>query len=213
MNHDRNRRRFGKSNDELVEYFANAIGVRAQNLDNSGGAFNSHDAHWQRLVAMKSGHLARFDRTRATLDRLAPEMRAVLVVVYTPHGAPTWLLDALSPAWGGGSYVTLATKLPRALVAAEKRKPGLTVLDWMATRGRGDSALFRHLRDDAEAQRIEALAAYDDLRVERIRAEQAASRARKAERDRRNEELYLELTGRIRAKQAARFASKIKRAS
>lgn len=214
MDHDRNRRRYGKSDDELVEFFANAIGVKAQNMDNAGGAFDSNEAHYGRLAAMKRGHLKRFDRTEATLLRLAKEHRDVLVLVYTPHGAPTWLADALSPAWGGGSFVQLAIRQPRAKLAAKDRPPGRTILDWLVVRGRTPKdPLLTSLREDAEDLRIEALDAYEILRRERIKVDQAADRDAKLARDERNERLYLELTGRIRAKQSARFESKIRSAS
>lgn len=214
MDHDRNRRRFGKSDDELVEYFANAIGVKAQNMDNAGGAFDSNEAHYGRLAAMQRGHLRRFDRTEATLARLSKEHRDVLVLVYTPHGAPTWLADALSPAWGGGSYVQLSIRQPRAKLAAKERPPGRTILDWLVVRGRTPKdPLLTSLREDSEDLRIAALEAYEVLRRERVKAEQQADRNAKQARDERNTALYHELTGRIRAKRTARFEAKLRRAS
>lgn len=210
MDHDRNRRRYGKSDEELVELFANALGVRAQNLDSGGGAFDSDALHAMMLQSSSRGTMARHDGIRSTLERVEVEHRRVLVAVYTPHGAPTWLLDAFAPAWGGGSYIRLAASLPRATLAAADRKPGTTVVDWMATRGRGDSPLFRNLRDDAEALRLAALAAYDVVRVERVRADQERDRAAKVARDERNRKLYLELTARSRTRRSSRFEARLK---
>lgn len=210
--HDRNRRRFGKADDELVGWFSAAIGVKAQNLDSNGGAFNSHDAHEGRLKAMAwlSGHVGScewFDRVAKTIARLEPGHRTVLVTVYTPHAAPTWLQDALSPPWGGGSFVQLACALPRASLAARDRVDGRTVGDWLATQGRGGAtALLKHLKEDSEALRMPVLAAYEALRIARIKAEQVEERRLKGVREEKNAKRYLELCGVKRSKDRARRA-------
>jgi hypothetical protein len=131
--------------------------------------------------------------------------------VYAPHGAPTWLADALSTPWGGGSFVQLAIGLPRAALAAADRSEGRTVLDWLVARGRrAKDALLVSLREDCETLRVPALAAYDALRIARVKAEQEADRAAKVAREERNARLYTELTGRLRARAATRFERRMK---
>lgn len=238
--YDRNRRRFGKADDELVGFFSAALGVKAQNLDSSGGAFNSHEAHWGRLQAMQRGQLAWYDAVAATLGQLPALHRRVLVVVYSPHAAPTWLQDALSTPWGGGSFVALATAQPRALTAAAERngesiawdstpkdagpvsqrpvrygvvrksyKGGETVLDWLIRRGRGASEnLLKSLREDCEALRMPALAAYEELRKARVKAKLVADKERADKRSERNMRLYTELTGKRERKVRERRARK-----
>ncbi len=211
MDHDRNRRRFGKSDDELVGWFASAIGVKAQNIDASGGDGNPNERHYSRLRAMGRGTMARHDAVAATIGEVSSERRRVIVLVYTPHAAPTWLQDALSTPWGGGSLLQLATTLPRAAAAAQSRCPGTTIIDWLSHRGRrAKDALLVGLREDAEALRIAALAAYDPLRIDRVRREQSAEREAKQERERRNAELYAELTGRKRARDSAKFERRLR---
>lgn len=209
--HARNQRRYGKADDELVGYFSSAIGVKAQNFDSSGGGFNSHEAHYGRLRAIARGDLAWFDRVGATLAALPAEHRHVLALVYRPHGAPTWLADALLPPWGSGSFVQLSLGLPRAVLAAAERKSGDTVLDFLVRRGRrAKDALLTSLREDAEALRLPALAAYDVLRVARVKAEQAADREAKRQREERNAKLYEEMTGRRLQKERARFERRMR---
>lgn len=204
---DRNRRRFGKADDELVSFFSAAIGVRAQNYDSSGGGTDPNEWHYGRLRSMQRGELARFDRIAATLRQLPSAARVVLVAVYTPHAAPTWLQDALSPPWGGGSFVALAQTTPRAALAAMNREPGQTVLDWLAQRGRrAKDPLLQSLRDDCEVSRLAALEAYEPLRVARIKADQVRDRDAAESRSRRNQELFSELVGRRTAKERQRIA-------
>lgn len=232
--HDRNRRRFGKADDELVGFFSAAIGVRAQNLDSNGGAFNSHDAHEGRLKAMawltgRVGAREWFDRVGSTLVQLPLEHRRLVVLVYTPHGAPTWLADALSTPWGGGSFVQLACALPRATLAAADRhggaiawpkrgvvraqpRDGQTVLDWLVARGRrAKDALLSSLREDGEALRMPALAAYEQLRIERVKAEQIVERDTKAARERANEDRYLKWLGKRRRGESDRLTKRQER--
>lgn len=209
--HDRNQRRYGKADDELVGFFSSAIGVKAQNLDSSGGAFNSNEAHWGRLQAMQRGSLAWFERVGATIAKLTSAERRIVSLVYTPHGAPTWLADALSTTWGGGSFVRLAITLPRATQAAAQRSEGTTVLDWLSSRGRrAKDALLISLREDAEALRIPALQAYELLRVQRVKAEQIAEREAKRLREQRNAAMLEEVLGMSRRRARKRFELRLK---
>ncbi len=211
MDHDRNRRRFGKADDELVGWFACAIGVKAQNIDAGGGDGNPEERHYSRLRAMNRGTMAWYDAVSATIGQLATEHRRVIGLVYTPHAAPTWLQDALATPWGGGNLVQLSTTLPRATTAAQARAPGQTVLDWLAARGRrAKDPLLASLREDAEALRMSALTAYDPLRIDRVKREEVAKREASRERERRNADLYAELTGRNRARDSARFERRLR---
>ncbi len=211
MDHDRNRRRFGKADDELVGWFACAIGVKAQNIDANGSDGNPEERHYSRLRAMNRGTMAWYDAVAATIGKLTPEHRQVIALVYTPHAAPTWLQDALSTPWGGGSLVQLAATLQRAQTAAHARVPGQTVVDWLTARGRrAKDPLLAALREDAEALRVAALTAYDPLRVDRVKREETAKREAARERERRNADLYAELTGRNRARDSARFERRLR---
>lgn len=209
--HARNQRRFGKADDELVGWFAASIGVRAQTYERGGSAaFDSNVAHGARLRALEQGGIAWFDRVAATIRQLAPEHRRVLVLVYTPHSWPTWLADALSTPWGGGSFVALASTLPRAAEAAMRslkveRVAPASVMSWFGSRGRGGAdELFRRLKSDGEEIRLAALAAYDALRVARLKREQAVERKAKEDRERANAKLLAEkLAGRRRKARAA----------
>lgn len=225
--HDRHRRRYGKADDELVGWFSAAIGVKAQSYEASTSAFDPGRPHEARLRALASGGMSWFDRIAATLAQLTPEHRRIIALVYTPHAAPTWLQDALSPPWGGGSFVQIATALPRATVAAQDRhrdvtwperrrgvvrvqpQDGRTVLDWLVARGRrAKDVLLTSLREDAEALRMPAIAAYDVLRIARIKAEQVADKEAVERRSERNLALYSELVGKKRRKERERRAKR-----
>lgn len=197
--HDRNRRRYGKSDDELVGFFSSAIGVSAIDWDDDGKGGNPNELHYSRLRAMQRGHMAMYDRVAATLVRLGTDHRRVVVAVYTPHAAPTWLQDALSTPWGGGSFVRLACGLPRASLAAAERPDGRTVLDWLSARGRrAKDPLLTSLREDCEELRMPALVAYDELRRERVRSELEADREAARQRSERNMAIYAALKSRRR---------------
>lgn len=208
--------RYAKSDEELTGFFTAALGVKAQSYQgNGGGAFDSAALHDQRLKAMRAGGMAWFDRVGRTLAQMPPLTRELLTTVYTPHAWPTWLADALSTPWGGGSFVLVAASLPRAATAAQ-RETG--VLEWMLSRGRGGAsdgeaksltALFRNLRDDAEALRMPAIAMYDLLRVARCKAEArerwegVSTEQRRADRQRRRDEAEQEA---LRSSAAQRVA-------
>lgn len=212
--HDRNRRRYGKADDELTGFFSNAIGVKAQNINDDPKGGDQNEWHYSRLRAMQRGHMAWFDSVARTVVLLPVDHRKTVMAVYTPHAAPTWLQDALSPPWGGGSFVRLAAGLPRAVLAAAERQEGRTVLDWLSARGRrAKDDLLTSLREDAEALRMPALAAYEALRKERIKSELAADSDRAKAKAERNMRLYSELVGRRARRDSERFARKTRRAA
>lgn len=210
--HARNQRRYGKADDELVGYFSAAIGVKAQSYEPSTAAFDPGRPHEARLRALSGGGMRWFDAVGATLGQLEIDHRRVLAAVYAPHAWPTWLADALSTPWGGGSFVGLAGGLPRAALAARTREGGLTVLDWLAKRGKtAKDALMTSLREDCEALRLPALVAYDAFRIVRIKDGQVAERDRAARQSERNVRLYSDLTGRRYARERERFEARIRR--
>lgn len=212
--HARNQRRYGKADDELVGWFSAAIGVKAQSYEPSTSAFDPGRPHEARLRALSNGGMRWFDAVGGSLALLEAEHRRVLAAVYTPHGWPTWLADALATPWGGGTFVSLVAGLPRAVLAARDRKEGLTVAGWLSASGRGaKDALLRSLRDDGEALRMPALVAYDALRIARIKAEQFETRAAAERRSEANFRLYSELVGRRGAKDRARFEARTRRSA
>lgn len=114
------------------------------------------------------------------------------------HNAPDplgLLRVALSPTWGHGTYVRLAVGQHRALRAFGKRYPGRTpsldaVLDHLAYEaGRGDASerMLAELRNECEAARDEALAAFANVRTahttrsSKARQEANAAEQRRAE--------------------------------
>lgn len=210
--HARNQRRYGKADDELVGYFSAAIGVRAQSYEPSTAAFDPGRPHEARLKALAGGGMRWFDAVGGTLALLDVDYRRVLSAVYRPHAWPTWLADALSTPWGGGTFVALVGTLPRAALAAQSRDVGVTVLDWLAKRGKtAKDALLTSLREDGEALRMPALVAYDALRIARIKAAQVAERAAGERQSERNLQLYSELVGRRAKRQRERFEARLRR--
>lgn len=204
--------RLAKADEELNGYYLSHLGVAAQGYENSVQAFVSANAHAARMLRMRKGTMAWWDRVDATLRLLPAEHRVVLTLVYTPHGWPTWLADALSPAWGGGSFVALSATLPRAATASEERKSGQSILGWFAARGRGsDDALWRNLKDDCAKLRLAALEAYEVLRMTRIRDENEAEREAKRRRDDRVAAFAAEIRAKGEVRQARRFARKLGR--
>ncbi len=154
-----------------------------------------------------------YDAVAETLSGTDPESRRVIETVYTPCGtgfvpprksseararrrrgrdeddlAPDFLAIALTPKWGGGSFVRLALRQDRALRAFAKRWPDKTpthaaVLEFLvfeAGMGSGSATFFRQLRDDCEGPRSRALGAYDELRSARVDREAREARERRA---------------------------------
>ena len=214
---DQGGHRYAAADAELAGFFTSAIGLKGQSYDaNGGGAFNSNSLHDARIRALDAGSVPWFDRVEATFMRLPANSQRVLALVYTPHGWPTWLADALSTPWGGGSFVALAAGLPRAVAAAGGGSP----LVWLASRGRGGANereskamtdLYRRLRQDCEDLRLGALALYDVVRVERIKRSQAAEREEKAAISTRNIALFDDLTGAKSDRDSQRFLARMKR--
>jgi len=203
--------RYASADAELAGFFTAALGVIAQGYENNGvQAFLSCHAHAVRILAIQRGHMRWYDRVEATLLQLPAEHRRVLELIYRPHAWPTWLASELATPWGGGSMVALAATLTRATDAAG----GGSAIGWLVSRGRGGAndgevkrlqGLFRRLREDAEGLRMKALAAYDILRIERVKRSQANEREVKAARERANADRLATMIGQSRAKSAARF--------
>lgn len=215
MDHDRNRRRYGKADDELNDWFVQAKFIKAQIYDRGADisanirASLLHDA---RIRLIEQNGMVWFDKVRDTIACLTPAHRRVAELVYSPHSAATWLADALSPPWGNGSLVQLAIGLPRAKLAAQDRMPGFTVLNWLTQRGRrAKDDLLTSLREDGEVLRIELLAAYEELRKVRVKRDQQAERDADKRRSERNMRFYTELTGKRAAKESDRLNRRLRR--
>lgn len=217
----RDHRRYGKSDDELTGWFSAAIGCKAQSYDSDGGGTDPNEQHYARLRSMARGTMRWFDRVGDTVRLLPLAERRVLVLVYTPHSWPTWLQDALTTPWGGGNFVALAATTPRAANAAGKAG-ATSVHHWLVSRGRGGANereskemrdLFRRLKDDCEALRVPALAAYEALRVDRVKREQAAERQAKSLREAKNAALLEEHLGVCRRRARAKLDRRIRLAA
>lgn len=208
-------RQLVKADEELVDWGTSAIGVRAQGYEggSSGHAFDSHEAHTGRLMAMRwldgrPGARERWDAIAGTLMALDAPRRRVLEMVYRPRGVPAWLADALAVPWGGGSLVMLASTLPRASAAAK----GASTLDWMQRQGRGGStSLFKRLREEAERMRVDALRAYEILRVERVKDERAVTDSVRAIKEAERLRLLEEELGAKRRRSNERLDARMRR--
>jgi hypothetical protein len=202
---------------ELAEYFTSAIGVRAQCYDAGGSsAYNPTRGDDELVAQLERADVQRHDVVALTLAQLLPAEQRVLELVYAPRSAPTWLADALSPVGWRGSYVALAATLPRGGEALRKRHPSAVIcpgaiLTFLQGQGRGAAdALLGKLRADCAAIHGKALAAYDVVRIERVRGQTTRLRAeRKAAESARLARLDEEL-GRIRRRQAERFDSRLR---
>lgn len=138
-----------RANDELVDYFTSALGVRAQNMaaDPTGGDGDGLEGLLVREIDQANLHdrrtsIAKYDAVRSTLAATEPGARRILELVYTPFGtgftppkrkapkarfeqdeAPDFLATALTPNEGNGSYVRLALTMSRTIDTYTKRYP------------------------------------------------------------------------------------------
>lgn len=179
--------RHPEADRELAAYWTSAVGLSAQGYEFSTDAPDPDARH----LALRAPHhrreLALVVGVEASLAELDPAHYRVLRAVYHPHAWPTLLRIALTPRHGSGSLVALAVDSDRAhaAYAARFQRTGTpsTVLSFLLDEASRESsaALIRRLREEAEADRDTALAAYDALRL--LRRQRSAA-ARLAELDR-----------------------------
>jgi hypothetical protein len=209
--------RYAKSDQELAGFFTSAVGLSGQGIDPSGvhRPFDSNDGAERQLRAMRwlssaQSPMAWVDRVAATLGQLTEEHRRTLVLVYTPHAWPsTWLASALATPWGGGSLTSLALAMPGA---------SSSVRGWLLDvdrpqeqeRKRRESVCSKLVRE-AEKLRMDALVAYDALRVTRVEVEGREARERKSARALKSAALLEEELGMDRRIARARLERRMMR--
>jgi hypothetical protein len=194
-----------RANDELVDYFTAAIGVRAQNMaaDPKGSdgeglegllirEIDNAERDHKRTGVVHPTKIEKYDSIRATLAATHAGARRILEMVYTPWGAPGLLAIALTPggeddALAFGSYVRLALTMPRTKRTYAKQFPGkpepsqdelLAFLTFEAGKGDVSASFFQALRKDCDEPRMDALRVYDEQRRLRRPSEIRAAEAR-----------------------------------
>lgn len=184
--------RLGAADRALNRYYTSAVGGRASPYERE-----TPDPDYSVEEAIMARHRqaerAAYDETRSALAALSVDVRDVLASVYG-RGAGVvsseaghvkgiavdragLLRIALQPTWGHGTYVRLALSTDRALRAYAKRHPDAPqtadrVLDYLcdeAGKGSASERFLAALRDDCEQRRSGALAAFDEVRRERLR--------------------------------------------
>lgn len=128
----------------------------------------------------------------------------------------------LRPSWGFGTFMHLATRQKRVLTAFRKRYPDHSpdagaVVDFLAAEaghGYEKDNFFNALCRDCEDLRTPALAAYDRLRVDRVKVAKAARDEEKQRRDRqldaRNARFREQLRAEREVRAAARFDQRLR---
>lgn len=225
------RRRLNAADEELAIYFTSSVGVRAQSYEVFGST--TIDPHAARIAQL--GRIQEVDAVAGTLAKVPREHRHVLVLVYGIGAGALGdergltdidlrLLQALQPRAGYGTYVWLATTLPKARDTYDKhlRKGGhstnvLTYLQWEATEHPKEStSLFNVLKAECTRLRKAALDAYSPFREERIGREREEREALRASRERDRERFLaeeLEITRNIRKARFERRLRRMRRAS
>jgi len=229
-------KRFVEADAELADHFTASIGVKAQSYEPSSTKTpGAGDADLRMCDPAARRALQMYAEVEATLHRVEQAARDVLRRVYEPFGtgfasrharrpeddAPDFLAMALAPSWGRGSFVRLAVDQRAVAAAFAKRWPKkdatrAALIDFLlfeAGRGSDANPFFRTIREECEAVRARALAAYDVVRVERVTAAKAASREEKARKEARRVAFLDEQLGKKRDRETARFERRIQSAS
>lgn len=221
-----NGHRYAKADEELTDYFTSAVGLSAIPYEprSTGGEY---EGDVNLLKPQNTKAMARHSAAETSLALVSLDVRLTVTLVYAPHGTgfgrlagvegPDLLAMALVPPWGGGSFVRLAMASERVLRAYARRHPGTSMdpgrlLGFLAAEagfGEPKARFFKAVREECEGHRLNALAAYDVVRQDRVGREvmQRAAQRRKAN------ELYEFHREKARAREAIRFERMIRGAA